>query len=171
MTQPLGIWAALPDRRACFPQPTIFRNSARCCSMGRRFRSTVQPRNHPQIHHSGYAYQPANPARLGVGHRFSVFGKSGRVVPGRFVFRTHGFHRNVHLDRSVFADFYVILLANSGHPQLRKAITPLRRQIATIAAASVGYEPPASTQAGVTETGLDVLAASHFGIFTARRSD
>ena len=36
---------------------------------------------------------------------------------------------------------YVILLANSGHPHLRKPITPLRGQVATIAAAAVGYKP------------------------------
>src|SRR5665213_2804853 len=33
------------------------------------------------------------------------------------------------------SDSYVILLANSGHPHLRKALTPLRRQVGTIAAA------------------------------------
>jgi CubicO group peptidase (beta-lactamase class C family) len=34
---------------------------------------------------------------------------------------------------------FVIFLANSVHPHLRPAITPLRRKIATIVAASVGY--------------------------------
>ena len=62
----------------------------------------------------------------------------------------------------------MILLANSGHPHLRKAVTPLRRQVATIAAAGVGYEPvqPVSR---VTRTGLDVLAASHFGVLRGKR--
>jgi uncharacterized protein YbbC (DUF1343 family)/CubicO group peptidase (beta-lactamase class C family) len=65
---------------------------------------------------------------------------------------------------------YVILLANSGHPHLRKAITPLRRQVATIAAASIGYEPPSATdRSRDTETGLDVLAASHFGVLRGKR--
>jgi len=36
---------------------------------------------------------------------------------------------------------FVIFLANSVHPHLRPAITPLRRKIATIVAASVGYAP------------------------------
>ncbi len=36
---------------------------------------------------------------------------------------------------------FVIFLANSVHPHLRPPITPLRRKIATIVAASVGYTP------------------------------
>ena len=36
---------------------------------------------------------------------------------------------------------FVIFLANSVHPHLRPAITPVRRKIATIVAASVGYAP------------------------------
>jgi len=64
---------------------------------------------------------------------------------------------------------YVILLANSGHPHLRKAITPVRRQIATIAAAAVGYESPFAPAPGATRTGLDVLEASHFGVLRGKR--
>ena len=64
---------------------------------------------------------------------------------------------------------YVILLANSVHPHLRKAITPLRRQVATIAAASVGYEPHAAAQAGQAMTGLDVLVASGFGLLKGKK--
>ncbi len=64
---------------------------------------------------------------------------------------------------------YVVLLTNSGHPQLRKPITPLRRQVATIAAAAVGYEPQAaSATVPPTLTGLDVLAASHFGVLQGK---
>ncbi len=59
---------------------------------------------------------------------------------------------------------YVILLANSGHPHLRKAITPLRREVATIAAAALGYERKAKTQ-----TGLDVLVAEKFAPLAGRR--
>jgi CubicO group peptidase (beta-lactamase class C family) len=36
---------------------------------------------------------------------------------------------------------FVIFLANSVHPHLRSPITPLRKKIATIVAASVGYAP------------------------------
>jgi uncharacterized protein YbbC (DUF1343 family) len=65
---------------------------------------------------------------------------------------------------------YVILLANSGHPHLRKPITPLRRAVATIAAASVGYEAPLSAAAPRrTQTGLDVLAAANFGPLRGKR--
>ena len=49
---------------------------------------------------------------------------------------------------------YVILLANSVHPHSRAAITPLRRVVATIVAAAVGYSD--------TLTGLDVLVADNF---------
>jgi uncharacterized protein YbbC (DUF1343 family)/CubicO group peptidase (beta-lactamase class C family) len=66
---------------------------------------------------------------------------------------------------------YVILLANSGHPHLRAAITPLRRRVATLAAAAVGYSSPNQplpTQLP-TETGLDILNASRFGILRGKR--
>jgi uncharacterized protein YbbC (DUF1343 family)/CubicO group peptidase (beta-lactamase class C family) len=56
---------------------------------------------------------------------------------------------------------YVVLLTNSVHPHQRKAITPLRGQVATIAAESVGYH--------ATKTGLDVLEESDFKIFRGKR--
>lgn len=59
----------------------------------------------------------------------------------------------------------VILLANSVHPRPRKAITPLRSEISTIVARSVGYGLPASA----THTGLDVLEQDNFGIFQGKR--
>jgi len=49
---------------------------------------------------------------------------------------------------------FVILLANSVHPHVGSNITPLRRAVATIVAASVGYSD--------TRSGLDVLVADHF---------
>ncbi len=61
---------------------------------------------------------------------------------------------------------YVIFLANSVHPHLRAAITPLRRKIATIVAASVGYAPRAFKQ---TRTGLDVLEDSGFAELKGKR--
>lgn len=69
---------------------------------------------------------------------------------------------------------YVVLLTNSGHPHLRAAVTPLRREVATIVAKAVGYKPgdtgPGAlpTESGPTETGLDILNASRFGIFKGR---
>jgi uncharacterized protein YbbC (DUF1343 family)/CubicO group peptidase (beta-lactamase class C family) len=56
---------------------------------------------------------------------------------------------------------YVILLTNSVHPHQRKAITPLRAQVATIAAGSVGYR--------ATRTGLDVLEQSDFKVLQGKR--
>jgi uncharacterized protein YbbC (DUF1343 family) len=49
---------------------------------------------------------------------------------------------------------YVILLANSVHPHVGMNITPLRREVATLAAESVGYSD--------VRTGLDVLVADGF---------
>ena len=57
---------------------------------------------------------------------------------------------------------YVILLANSVHPKLRPAITPLRRLVATIAAEAVGYTAK-------TATGLDVLALRNFDLLRGKR--
>ena len=75
---------------------------------------------------------------------------------------------------------YVILLANSVHPDLRPALTPVRGKIATIAAAAFGITtqnvaltgynetltgPGLRRQVqrnGATLTGLDVLAAQNF---------
>jgi uncharacterized protein YbbC (DUF1343 family) len=52
---------------------------------------------------------------------------------------------------------YVILLANSVHPDARPALTPLRRKVATIVAAALGIG-----RGGATLTGLDVLVARKF---------
>jgi uncharacterized protein YbbC (DUF1343 family) len=55
------------------------------------------------------------------------------------------------------------------HPHLRRAITPLRRQVATIAATALGYSlPPKAAAAGV-QTGLDVLVANGFAPFRGKR--
>ena len=82
---------------------------------------------------------------------------------------------------------YVILLANSVHPDLRPAITPIRAEVATIVAANVGLRaqrvtltgyneiltgPGARRQVGrngATMTGLDVLAAIKFAPFAGKR--
>lgn len=67
---------------------------------------------------------------------------------------------------------YVVLLANSVHPHLRKAITPLRGQVATIVAAAVGYESRAAVAAPAisgTLTGLDRLEADKFQAFKGKR--
>jgi uncharacterized protein YbbC (DUF1343 family) len=61
---------------------------------------------------------------------------------------------------------YVVLLANSVHPHVRKAITPLRGRVATIVAAGVSEE---ATGAHEVNTGLDVLEQNHFQPFQGKR--
>lgn len=78
---------------------------------------------------------------------------------------------------------FVILLANSVHPKLRPAITPLRSKVATIVAAALGVDAPGVSLTGFHElqpqralgrnvevlTGLDVLAQDGFRPLLGRR--
>jgi uncharacterized protein YbbC (DUF1343 family)/CubicO group peptidase (beta-lactamase class C family) len=82
---------------------------------------------------------------------------------------------------------YVILLANSVHPDLRPALTPLRGKVATIVAAAVGTAAQGVTLTGYNETlagagtrrqvahngstltGLDVLVAQNFRPIEGKR--
>ena len=82
---------------------------------------------------------------------------------------------------------YVILLANSVHPTLRPAITPLRGKVATIVAAVVGIKSQGITlssynetrsgagfhreanRTGSTRTGLDVLEDEKFQPLAGKR--
>ncbi|MBS1854236.1 MAG: DUF1343 domain-containing protein [Acidobacteria bacterium] len=82
---------------------------------------------------------------------------------------------------------YVILLANSVHPDLRPAITPLRGKVATIAAAAFGVTEQKVALTGYDETltgpgarrmvgrnghtltGLDVLALEKFAPFAGKK--
>ena len=82
---------------------------------------------------------------------------------------------------------YVILLANSVHPNGRPALTPLRAKVATIAAAAVGIAVPnvrltgynealggagvhrEVARNGATRTGLDVLVEQKFQPFQGKR--
>jgi uncharacterized protein YbbC (DUF1343 family) len=82
---------------------------------------------------------------------------------------------------------YVILLANSVHPDLRPALTPVRAKVATIVAANVGLRAQRVTltgyndtlsgpggrrqvgRNGATQTGLDVLAKLKFQPFAGKR--
>jgi uncharacterized protein YbbC (DUF1343 family)/CubicO group peptidase (beta-lactamase class C family) len=65
---------------------------------------------------------------------------------------------------------YVILMSNSVHPAQRKAITPLRRSVATIAAASVSYDDRAAVATPqLTKTGLDVIEQDGFKIFRGKK--
>jgi uncharacterized protein YbbC (DUF1343 family) len=82
---------------------------------------------------------------------------------------------------------YVILLANSVHPDLRPALTPVRAKVATIVAANVGLRAQRVTLSGYNETlagpgarrqvgrngatltGLDVLEGAKFQMFAGKR--
>lgn len=82
---------------------------------------------------------------------------------------------------------YVILLANSVHPKLRPAITPIRARVATITAAALGVDVRGLTLTGYLETaintpprrvvarnaktltGLDVLIEENFARLKGRR--
>jgi len=78
---------------------------------------------------------------------------------------------------------YVILLANSVHPKLRPAITPLRGKVATTAAAELGLDAQGVILTGQNEiqparvvarnakvlTGLDVLVEEHFARLKGKR--
>lgn len=78
---------------------------------------------------------------------------------------------------------FVILLANSVHPKLRPAITPLRSKVATIVAAALGVDAPGVSLTGFHElqplralgrnaevqTGLDVLQDSGFQMLSGKR--
>ena len=80
-------------------------------------------------------------------------GNRGNLFPAGRSFGHTGFTgTSIWIDPA--SKTYVILLANAVHPHAGAAITPLRRAVATIAAASVGYSN--------TLTGLDVLVADNF---------
>jgi uncharacterized protein YbbC (DUF1343 family) len=81
---------------------------------------------------------------------------------------------------------YVIILANSIHPEQRPAITPLRSRIATIVAAGIGVGVRDVTLTGygevlptgerrevarnaATKTGLDTLVDKNFELFRGKR--
>lgn len=78
---------------------------------------------------------------------------------------------------------FVILLANSVHPKLRPAITPLRSKVATIVAAGLGVDAPGVSLTGFHElqplralgrnvevlTGLDVWDAEGFAKLKGKR--
>ncbi len=78
---------------------------------------------------------------------------------------------------------FVVLLANSVHPKLRPAITPLRSRVATIVAAALGVDAPGVSLTGFHElqplralgrnvevqTGLDVLETGGFQMLMGKR--
>ena len=102
-------------------------------------------------------------ARRGLGWDVDTVysGNRGNLFPAGPTFGHTGFTgTSFWIDPAT--NTYVILLANSVHPKLRPAITPLRRLVATIAAESVGYKPSVAT-------GLDVLAARNFDLLRGKK--
>ncbi len=123
----------------------------------RKFSTSASPVNQPILRGLGWD----------VDSQYS--GNRGSLFPAGLSFGHTGFTgTSIWIDP--LSNTYVILLANSGHPHLRKAITPLRGQVATIAAAAVGYTPDQPvTKYLPTETGLDILNAAHFGMLQGKR--
>jgi uncharacterized protein YbbC (DUF1343 family) len=113
--------------------------------------------------------------------RFS--GNRGELFPVGSFGHTGFTGTSVWIDRETGT--YVILLANSVHPQVRPAITSLRGRVATIVAARAGIRRPGIAITGYNETmagmrrtldrngevltGLDVLAREGFGRLKGKR--
>jgi uncharacterized protein YbbC (DUF1343 family)/CubicO group peptidase (beta-lactamase class C family) len=113
----------------------------------RTFTTAATPPNQPVLRGLGWDIQSPYSRVRGALFPVGSFGHTGFTGT------------SIWLDPS--SRTYVILLTNSVHPHQRKAITPLRGQVATIAAESVGYR--------ATRTGLDVLEQDNFGIFRGKR--
>jgi uncharacterized protein YbbC (DUF1343 family) len=113
----------------------------------RTFTTPATPPNQPILRGLGWDIQSPYSAVRGTLFPVSSFGHTGFTGT------------SIWLDPS--SRTYVVLLTNSVHPHARKSITPLRGQIATIVAGSVGYR--------ATRTGLDVLEQDDFKIFQGKR--
>lgn len=112
-----------------------------------KFTTAATPPNQPILRGLGWDIQSPYSGVRGTLFPVGSFGHTGFTGT------------SIWLDPS--SKTYVVLLTNSVHPHQRKAITPLRGQVATIAAESVGYHG--------TRTGLDVLEQNDFKIFQGKR--
>jgi uncharacterized protein YbbC (DUF1343 family)/CubicO group peptidase (beta-lactamase class C family) len=112
-----------------------------------KFTTPATPPNQPILRGLGWDIQSPYSGARGALFPLGSFGHTGFTGT------------SIWLDPS--SRTYVILLTNSVHPHQRKAITPLRGQVATIAAESVGYR--------AARTGLDVLEQDNFKIFQGKR--
>jgi uncharacterized protein YbbC (DUF1343 family)/CubicO group peptidase (beta-lactamase class C family) len=113
----------------------------------RTFTTSATPPSQPILRGLGWDIQSPYSAVRGTLFPVSSFGHTGFTGT------------SIWLDPS--SRTYVVLLTNSVHPHQRKSITPLRGQISTIVAESVGYH--------ATRTGLDVLEQNDFKIFQGKR--
>jgi uncharacterized protein YbbC (DUF1343 family)/CubicO group peptidase (beta-lactamase class C family) len=100
---------------------------------------------------------PGQPILRGLGWDIDspYSGNRGEMFPIGSYGHTGFTGTSIWLDPSTQS--YVILLANSVHPDARPALTPLRAKVATIVAAALGIR-----RGGATLTGLDVLVARKF---------
>jgi uncharacterized protein YbbC (DUF1343 family)/CubicO group peptidase (beta-lactamase class C family) len=130
---------------------------------------------------------PDQPVLRGLGWDIdsSLSGNRGELFPIGSYGHTGFTGTSIWIDPSTRT--YVILLANSVHPTLRPAITPLRGKVATIVAASVGIQSQGiilsgynetlsgagfrreANRTGSTRTGLDVLEDEKFQPFAGKR--
>lgn len=130
---------------------------------------------------------PDQPVLRGLGWDIdsSLSGNRGELFPIGSYGHTGFTGTSIWIDPST--QTYVILLANSVHPTLRPAITPLRGQVATIVAASVGIRSQGiilsgynqtlsgaglrreANRTGATHTGLDVLEDRKFQPLAGKR--
>jgi uncharacterized protein YbbC (DUF1343 family)/CubicO group peptidase (beta-lactamase class C family) len=122
-----------------------------------RFTSSASPVNQPILRGLGWDIQSPYSGPRGDLFPVGSFGHTGFTGT------------SIWLDAA--SQSYVVLLTNSVHPHLRKAITPLRAKVATIVAASSSYETkaPARPMLHETSTGLDVLEQSKFKVFQGKR--
>jgi uncharacterized protein YbbC (DUF1343 family) len=100
---------------------------------------------------------PGQPILRGLGWDIDspYSGNRGEMFPIGSYGHTGFTGTSIWLDPSTQS--YVILLANSVHPDARPALTPLRAKVATIVAAALGIG-----RGSATLTGLDVLVARKF---------
>lgn len=130
---------------------------------------------------------PDQPVLRGLGWDIdsSLSGNRGELFPIGSYGHTGFTGTSIWIDPST--QTYVILLANSVHPTLRPAITPLRGKVATIVAASVGIKSQGmilsgynetlggaglrreANRTGATRTGLDVLEDDKFQPLAGKR--
>jgi uncharacterized protein YbbC (DUF1343 family) len=95
-------------------------------------------------------------------------GNRGELFPAGKSFGHTGFTgTSIWIDPG--SQTYVILLTNAVHPVAGKAVTSLRGRVATVVAAAVGREKPASPQIAQVLTGLDVMAARKFDVLQGKR--
>ncbi len=168
-TPPPVSWAASLVMPGCSPPPGIW---PKFCQMildgGKDPAGDVLFPARIVTEFTGIQSPVGKPAKRGLGWDVDsqYSGNRGNLFPVGKSFGHTGFTRtSFWIDPA--SKTYVILLANSVHPKLRPAITPLRRQVATIAAEAVGYRPKTATGLDVlTERNFDILRGKHVGLIT-----